>query len=89
MCRAFEETRKEGIAIGLAQGLEQGLLQGREQGLAQGREQGLAQGEEKARKNMINIIRHLMKSQNLTSEAAMDMLGIPTDQQAKYMEELN
>ncbi len=24
MCRAFEETRKEGIAIGLAQGLEQG-----------------------------------------------------------------
>ena len=77
MCRAFEETRKEGIAIGLAQGLEQG------------REQGLAQGEEKARKNMINIIRHLMKSQNLTAEAAMDMLGIPTDQQAKYMEELN
>ncbi len=73
MCRAFEETRKEGIAIGLAQGLEQGL----------------AQGEEKARKNMINIIRHLMKSQNLTSEAVMDMLGIPTDQQMKYMEELN
>ncbi len=77
MCRAFEETRKEGIAIGL------------EQGLAQGLEQGLAQGKEREMRNMLAIIGHLMKEQNLTAKAAMDMLGLPSDEQAKYMEKLN
>ena len=62
MCRAFEETRKEGIAI------------------------GLAQGEEKA---MLNMIKHLMKSQNLSARQAMEMLGLSPTDQAKYMEKLN
>ena len=61
MCRAFEETRKEGIAI------------------------GLAQGEEKA---MLNMIKHLMKSQNLSARQAMEMLGLSPTEQAKYMEKL-
>ena len=74
MCRAFEETRKEGIAIGLAQGLEQGL------------EQGLAQGEEKER---IKNIKQLMKTLSLTAKQAMDALMIPPTEQAKYMEKLN
>ena len=64
MCRAFEETRKEGIAI------------------------GLAQGEEKAMLNMLGIIKHLMKSQNLSARQAMEMLGLSPTEQAKYMEKL-
>ena len=58
MCRAFEETRKEGIA----------------------------QGEERT---MLKVIKRLMKSQNLTAKAVMDMLDVPLDEQAGYMEKLN
>ena len=54
------------------------LAQGREEG----REEGLAEGIIKgAHKNALENIRNLMKNLNLTSEAAMNALGISSEMQ--------
>ena len=73
MCRAFEETRKEGFERGIQQGLQRGLQQGIQQ--------GLQQGEESAR---ISGIRSLMETLRLTEQQAMDALRIPPEERARY-----
>ena len=54
----LDDTKQEGIEIGIKQGREQGLAQGREQGLTQGREQGLAQGAQQEKiANILGMLR--------------------------------
>lgn len=55
----LDDTKQEGIEIGIKQGREQGLAQGREQGLTQGREQGLAQGAQQEK--IANILGHVAR----------------------------
>ena len=58
--------------LGMAVELK-GVKRGIETGIAQGREQSL-----------LESIRNLMKNLKLSAEQAMDALGIPKDDQARY-----
>jgi len=70
----WEKGRTKGIEEGIVQGREEGIVQGREEGIVQGREEGEA-----------SSLYNLMRNMNLTIEQAMAALGIPTDEQQKYI----
>ena len=53
VCKAWDDNRKEGIAIGLEEGIEEGRKQGIEQGVKQGIEQGVKQGIEQTLFRMV------------------------------------
>ena len=73
-----EDAKKSYLAQGREEGREEGLAEGREVGLAEGIIKGKIEGKiEGALEN----IRNLMKNLNLTSEAAMNALGISSEMQ--------
>ena len=53
------------------------IAQGRKEGLEEGLERGLEEG----RQNLLNAVRNLMKNLKLSTEAAMNMLGISPEMQ--------
>ena len=57
----------------------------KEEGRAEGRAEGLAEGTDMA---SLRSIRSLMRSMKLNAQQAMDALGIPPDDQARYAEML-
>ena len=70
------------LSIGVAR---KGYQQGMEQGIERGIEQGIGQGMEKEK---LSNLRSLMKKLHLTPEAAMDLLDIPVQEQARYAAKL-
>ncbi len=57
----------------------------KEEGRAEGRAEGRVEGTDTA---SLRSIRNLMRSMKLNAQQAMDALGIPPDDQARYAEEL-
>ena len=89
MCRAVEvmmnESREQGIEIGMVKGLEQGIEQGIEQGLAEGIERGIEQGLE------IGAIRMLIKQVGkgrITIEEAAEDAALTVEEFKKISEEM-
>ena len=81
MCRAFEETRKQGFERGMQQGLQQGMQQGMQQGLQQGIDS-----------ERIRLIKLLMNNpatgQHMSADQAMTILSIPVEEQPRYLKML-
>ena len=73
MCTAIEEMRRESMEQGMEQGMEKGIVEGREKGMAEGRE-----------KAIIAAARNVMKNMGFSAEQAMQMMGVPDDEQMKY-----
>ncbi len=72
-----EDAKRSYIAQGRKEGLEEGLEEGRKEG----RKEGLEKGLEKGRQNLLNAVRNLMKNFKLSTEAAMNALGISPEMQ--------
>ena len=58
-----------------------GYERGKAEGIAEGKAEGIAEGKAEM---LINSIRNLMKTLNLTVKQAMDALQIPIEEQKKY-----
>ncbi len=55
--------------------------EGREEGLEEGREEGREEGKNET---SVTHIRNLMAQLQVTAEKAMELLGIPAENQGKY-----
>ncbi len=69
--------QEDAMSIGFNLGMEQGLEQGLERGLERGIEQGI-----------ISSIRKLRENMNISTDEAMNYLGIPDEDRNKYSEKL-
>ena len=69
--------QEDAMSIGFNLGMEQGLEQGLERGIEQGLEQGVTDSIRKLRENM-----------NISTDEAMNYLGIPDEDRNKYSEKL-
>lgn len=74
------------IDYGFAKGLEQGMEQGIEKGLEQGAKQGARRGAEQA---TLASIRNLMRSMSWEASRAMEAIGVPEGERARYRELLD
>jgi len=62
--------------------MEKGFQKGMQKGMQEGMQQGMQQGIESAK---IESIVNLMRNLKLTAEQAMDALGIPENEQSKFL----
>ena len=61
---------------------QDGEEKGREEGLKEGREEGRKEGR---KENMIECIKSVMQKAKLSAVQAMELLGIPVDEQEQYL----
>lgn len=79
MCNLSDVLEERALERGKAEGREEGKAEGREEGKAEGREEGIMIG-------VTNNIKQLMSNLKLTANQAMNALGIPPQEQPKYLE---
>ena len=72
-------------AEGKAEGFEEGIEKGKKVGIEEGIEKGIEKGKENT---ILNNITQLMNKLKLTSDQAMEALGIPKSDFKKYADKL-
>ena len=80
MCTIMEDLRQESIEIGREKGMEEGM----EKGMEKGMKKGMKKGEESA---LLRTLKNLLRNNPaMSAEQAMNMMGIPSKEQEKFME---
>ena len=78
---AKAEAKKDGRAEGLVEGRAEGRVEGEKLGIEKGEKLGIA-------KSLLNSIKSLMETMNVTAEKAMKALKIPQEEQEFYLAQL-
>ena len=68
-----------------AKGLDKGLAQGMDKGMALGMDKGMALGMDRS---LLESIRNIKQSLNISTEKAMDILKVPVDKRADFERQL-
>ena len=80
MCTIMEDLRKESIELGMEKGMKKGM----EKGMEKGMKKGMKKGEESA---LLRTLKNLLRNNPaMSAEQAMNMMGIPSKEQEKFME---
>ncbi len=80
MCTIMEDLRQESIEIGREKGMEEGM----EKGMEKGMKKGMKKGRESA---LLRTLKNLLRNNPaMSAEQAMNMMGIPSKEQEKFME---
>ena len=86
MFMTWEQVKIESTAKGKREGIEIGKEIGRAEGRAEGEAAGEARGKEIGKKEcLLENIRSMMKNLGLSSQKAMDALGISPEEQAELL----
>ena len=73
----YQQTLLEVEDKGIQKGIQKGLRKGIQKGIRKGIQRGV-------QKEKLANIRNLMNNANWTAKMAMDMLGVPVNEQAVY-----
>ena len=87
--KELKEAKAEAKKDGRAEGLVEGRAEGEKLGIAKGEKLGIEKGEKLGiAKSLLNSIKSLMETMNVTAEKAMKALKIPQEEQEFYLAQL-
>ncbi len=87
--KELKEAKAEAKKDGRAEGLVEGRAEGEKLGIAKGEKLGIEKGEKLGiAKSLLNSIKSLMETMNVTAEKAMKALKIPQEEHEFYLAQL-